>query len=226
MSDKDQLRSTDDGFAARSGGIGSSIVDTMKMSLARLSGDPNEDVRNPYPETQLGNGADNDISFGANDKGAQMTASASAGTEPTNQQLTHAAKSKAPAQRTRGARQARRARLRISRVDPWSVMKTALLLGVACWIILIVSTWIIFTVLDKTGLYNAINDTVGLIFNAPDAPAFNIKDYVNTTRATALAALVGAVDVILITALATIFGFLYNLTANVMGGIEVTMAED
>ena len=155
-----------------------------------------------------------------------MTASASAGTEPTNQQLAHAAKSKAPA-RTRGARQARRARLRISRVDPWSVMKTALLLGVAMWIILIVSTWIIFTVLDKTGLYQAINDTVGLIFNAQgsDNP-FNIKEYINTTRATALAALVGAVDVILITALATIFAFLYNLTANVMGGIEVTMAED
>ena len=124
-------------------------------------------------------------------------------------------------------RHSRRARLRISRVDPWSVMKTALLFSVAGWIIFIVATWVVFTVLDQTGLYGAINDTVAQIFASPDAAStFNIQDYVNTTRATAIAALVGAVNVVILTALATIFAFLYNLSAVVMGGIEVTMAED
>ena len=124
-------------------------------------------------------------------------------------------------------RHSRRARLRISRVDPWSVMKTALLFSVAGWIIFIVATWVVFTVLDQTGLYGAINDTVAQIFASPDAAStFNIQDYVNTTRATAIAALVGAVNVVIMTALATIFAFLYNLSAVVMGGIEVTMAED
>ena len=124
-------------------------------------------------------------------------------------------------------RHSRRARLRISRVDPWSVMKTALLFSVAGWIIFIVATWVVFTVLDQTGLYGAINDTVAQIFASPDATAtFNIQEYVNTTRATAIAALVGAVNVVIMTALATIFAFLYNLSAVVMGGIEVTMAED
>ena len=124
-------------------------------------------------------------------------------------------------------RQARRARLRISRVDPWSVMKTALLFGVAAWIIFIVATYVVFTVLESTGLYETINATVATVFASPDSVnTFNIKDYVNTTRATALAALIGAVNVIIFTALATIFAFLYNLSAVVMGGIEVTMAED
>jgi len=124
-------------------------------------------------------------------------------------------------------RHSRRARLRISRVDPWSVMKTALLFSIAGWIIFIVATWVVFTVLDQTGLYGAINDTVAQIFASPDATAtFNIQDYINTTRATAIAALVGAVNVVILTALATIFAFLYNLSAVVMGGIEVTMAED
>jgi len=124
-------------------------------------------------------------------------------------------------------RHSRRARLRISRVDPWSVMKTALLFSVAGWIIFIVATWVVFTVLDQTGLYGAINDTVAQIFASPGAAStFNIQDYVNTTRATAIAALVGAVNVVILTALATLFAFLYNLSAVVMGGIEVTMAED
>ncbi|MDR0284130.1 MAG: DUF3566 domain-containing protein [Propionibacteriaceae bacterium] len=121
---------------------------------------------------------------------------------------------------------ARRARLRISRVDPWSVMKTSLLFGVAAWIISIVAVWVVFTVLDTTGLYNSINDVVSQIFASDGQATFNIKDYINTTRATALAALVGAVNVVIVTALATTFAFLYNLSALVMGGIEVTMAED
>jgi len=129
--------------------------------------------------------------------------------------------------RPKTSRSTRRARLRISRVDPWSVMKTALLFGVAAWVMMIVATWIIFTVLDATGLYDAINDTVKQIFASPnDTEPFQIKDYINTTRATALAALVGAVNVVIMTALATIFAFLYNLSAVVMGGVEVTMAED
>lgn len=129
--------------------------------------------------------------------------------------------------RRRAPRQTRKARLRISRIDPWSVMKTALLFGVAGWIIFVVAVWVVFTVLDMTGIYSAINDTVSQVFSSPTSGSpFNIKDYVNTTRATALAALVGAVNVILLTALATIFAFLYNLSANVMGGIEVTLAED
>ena len=124
-------------------------------------------------------------------------------------------------------RQSRRARLRISRVDPWSVMKTALLFGVAAWIIFIIATWIVFTVLGMTGLYDAINSAFTQIFSSPDvATAFDVQNYINTTRATALAALIGAVNVIITTALATIFAFLYNLSAVVMGGIEVTMAED
>ena len=124
-------------------------------------------------------------------------------------------------------RHSRRARLRISRVDPWSVMKTALLFSVAGWIIFIVATWVVFTVLDQTGLYGAVNDTIAQVFASPDSTAtFNIQDYINTTRATAIAALVGAVNVVILTALATIFAFLYNLSAVVMGGIEVTMAED
>jgi len=155
------------------------------------------------------------------------TPAASARAGSVSMQLT-----KAPTSATKPAprakpHQARRARLRISRVDPWSVMKTALLFAVAGWIILIIATWIVFAVLDMTGLYDAVNQTIANIFASPDSTdTFNVKDYVNTTRATALAALIGAVNVVILTALATIFAFLYNLSAVVMGGIEVTMAED
>jgi len=123
------------------------------------------------------------------------------------------------------ARQSRKARLRLARVDPWSVMKTSLLFGVAGAIIAVVATFIIFTVIDQTGLYDSINRLMTILFSSSDTP-FDITTYINTRRAVGVAALIGALDVVIITALATIFAALYNLAANVMGGVEITLGED
>ncbi len=38
--------------------------------------------------------------------------------------------------------------------------------------------------------------------------------------------LVAVVDVVLLTAIATLGAFLYNMSAALLGGIEVTLAED
>ena len=38
--------------------------------------------------------------------------------------------------------------------------------------------------------------------------------------------LVAVVDVVLLTAIATLAAFLYNMAAALLGGIEVTLAED
>jgi hypothetical protein len=123
------------------------------------------------------------------------------------------------------SRQTRKARLRVARVDPWSVMKTSLLFGVAGWIMLVVAVFVVFYVIDQTGLYEAVNKMVASVFSSEDAP-FDVTLYVNTSRAVGVATLVGALDVVIITALATIFAALYNLAANVMGGVEITLAED
>ncbi|MDR1449392.1 MAG: DUF3566 domain-containing protein [Propionibacteriaceae bacterium] len=123
-------------------------------------------------------------------------------------------------------RQTRKARLRLARIDPWSIMKTALLFGVAGAIMLVVAVYAVFTVIDQTGIYEAVNKTVSTLFTSSTGVPFDIKTYVNTERAVGVTAILGAVDVVIVTALATIFGALYNLAANIMGGIEVTLAED
>ena len=200
-----------------SSGIGRTIVQSFRNSVERMKND-----KTAGDETMLSRPFD-----------SKPETTTSVQLAPARPERPERPEKKRPAvtvaapRQSSGPRQTRRARLRIARIDPWSVMKTALLFGVAGWIILIVATWAIFTVLAMTGLYDAINSTVAQVFAAPGAVnSFQVQDYVNTTRATALAALVGAVDVIILTALATIFAFLYNLSATVMGGLEVTMAED
>jgi hypothetical protein len=124
-------------------------------------------------------------------------------------------------------RRTRRARLRISRIDPWSVMKTSLLFGIAGGIIFVVATYVLMSVIEATGLFTAINSMVKDILASPtDTTTFDITTYINTKRATGLAALIGAIDVVIFTALATVFSFLYNLSATMLGGLEITLAED
>ena len=55
---------------------------------------------------------------------------------------------------------------------------------------------------------------------------FDVTDYVGMSRVLGFTLLVSVVDVILITAIATLTAFLYNLAAALLGGIEVTLAED
>ncbi|MDO5287515.1 MAG: DUF3566 domain-containing protein [Actinomycetia bacterium] len=124
-------------------------------------------------------------------------------------------------------RRTRRARLRVSRIDPWSVMKTSLLFGVAGFLMFVVSTYLVMTVIDATGLWDAVNALYKDLLAAPNDPnEFEIRAYVSTGKVTGLSAVLGAVNVVIFTALATVFSFLYNLSATMLGGLEITLAED
>ena len=125
------------------------------------------------------------------------------------------------------ARRTRKARLRLSRLDPWSVMKTSFLFSIAAGIMLVVATYAVWTVLSTSGLFPAINDIVASVVSTPgDTTPFRIEEYINTRKVLGVAALIACVDVVIFTALATLGSFLYNLAATVLGGLEITLAED
>jgi hypothetical protein len=121
----------------------------------------------------------------------------------------------------------RRARLRLTRVDPWSVMKTAFLLSVAFGIVTFVAVFMIWSVLGAAGVWESINSTVASVVEGDSgASTFDVTDYVGMARVLGFTLLVSVIDVILLTAIATLGAFLYNMAAALLGGIEVTLAED
>ncbi len=125
------------------------------------------------------------------------------------------------------ARRTRKARLRLSRLDPWSVMKTSFLFSIAAGIMLVVAVYGIWLVLSTSGLFGSLNDIIGILTSTPgDTTPFRVEDYVNTQRVMGVAALIACVDVLIFTALATLGSFLYNLAATMLGGLEITLAED
>jgi len=136
-----------------------------------------------------------------------------------------AAGSGSAAAAARQKRRVRRARLRLTHIDPWSVMKTAFLLSIAFAIVTVVSVFIVWTVLDAAGVWDSINATIADVVGS-DADSFDIEGYVGMSRVMGLTLLIAAVDVVLITAMATLGAFLYNLAAALLGGIDVTLAEE
>ena len=105
-------------------------------------------------------------------------------------------------------------------------MKTAFLLSVAFGIVTVVSVLMVWTVLDGAGVWESINRTVADVVGQESASDFDVENYIGTSRVIGFTMLIAAVDVVLLTAIATLGAFLYNMAAALLGGIEVTLAED
>ena len=101
-------------------------------------------------------------------------------------------------------------------------MKTALLLSIAFGIVTIVAVAIVMSVLGAAGVWDSLNSTIQTVMGND----FRIQDYLGTGRVLGFTMLVSAIDVVLLTAIATLTAFLYNLAATLLGGVEVTLAED
>ncbi|HEY3872373.1 MAG TPA: DUF3566 domain-containing protein [Actinocrinis sp.] len=123
----------------------------------------------------------------------------------------------------------RKARLRIARVDPWSVMKVSFVLSIALGIVTLVATAVVWNVLKSLGVFDSLNKTVGDLTssgNGSSTSSFNLMSYLSFTHVEGYALILVLVDIVLVTALATLGSYLYNLASGFVGGFEVTLAED
>lgn len=158
------------------------------------------------------------------------TGSAAAGTPSASKQAPRVSGPSAntPSRGKKSAvrRPPRKARLRVVQVDAWSVMKTAFLLSVAIGIVTVVAIGIVWSVLSAAGVWNSINSMVQTAIGGDTGSKFEVQKYVGTSRVLGFTMIVAVVDVVLITAIATLGAFVYNLAATLIGGIELTLAED
>ena len=162
-------------------------------------GDEQETVRTEIPGQGFDGSGRTSVSFGASVRaGAQASASA-----------------------RRPSRGPRRASLQIKRLDPWSVLKLALVLSVAMFFVWMIAVAVLYGVLDGMGVWDSLNGTFTELTQPENAAA----ELISAGRVFGVASIIGAINIVLFTALATVSAFIYNVAADFAGGVEVTLSE-
>ncbi|WP_309108695.1 DUF3566 domain-containing protein [Arthrobacter sp.] len=119
----------------------------------------------------------------------------------------------------------RRARLLVSKVDPWSVLKMAFLLSVALGIVTVVAAIVLWTVLDLTGIFDQVDSLLGTLAGS-EGGGFELKKIASLGQVASFATIIAVVNVVLLTALSMLSAVLYNISATLVGGIGVTLTDD
>ncbi|MFC5065065.1 DUF3566 domain-containing protein [Actinomycetospora atypica] len=128
----------------------------------------------------------------------------------------------APSSRPSRGKVPRRASLQVKRFDPWSVLKLALVLGVALFFVWMFAVGVLYAVLDGMGVWAQLNGTYQDLTSDGGGGGGQL---ITAGGVFGVAAIIGVVNTILFTALASVSAFIYNISADVAGGIEVTLSE-
>lgn len=189
----------------------------------RVNGPDAEDTQaipHPLRGTSLGDGEGPAVGEGTA-SGGRTTVSFAGGAAHTGTQHSGQAGAGQGAAR-RPSRGPRRASLQVKRVDPWSVLKLALVLSVALFFVWMIAIAVIYGVLGGMGVWDQLNGT----FTELTQPENSIGEpLISAGRVFGVASIIGAINIVLITALATVAAFIYNVAADFAGGVEVTLSE-
>ena len=126
---------------------------------------------------------------------------------------------------TQPKRTARQAHLTVARVEPWSVMKFSFVVSLVAFVILFVAVSVLYGALAGLGVFDSLQRVVSDITSSQGSAGVNAKTWFSASRVLGYTALLGSLNIVLITAMSTIGAVVYNLTSRLVGGVEVTLKE-
>lgn len=113
-----------------------------------------------------------------------------------------------------------RATIQLRKIDPWSTLKISLVIAVSLFFVWMVAVGLLYAVLDGMGVWDRLNSAFTEIVNESGDGGL-----VSAGQVFGYAAVIGLINVVLFTALTTIGSFIYNLSSDLVGGVEVTLAD-
>jgi hypothetical protein len=122
-------------------------------------------------------------------------------------------------------RNARQAHLTVARVEPWSVMKFSFVVSLVAFVILFVAVSLLYGALDGLGVFDSLQRLVSSLTSSQGSAGVNASKWFSASRVLGYTALLGSLNIVLITAMSTIGAVVYNLTSRLVGGVEVTLRE-
>jgi len=186
----------------------------------------------PQPPSPNGHTSSNGLPPGVAPAAAAGATAGLAGSMTSGWQRGAPAPAPAPADSSRnwqGARSRkaskRQAMLTLARVEPWSVMKFSFVASVAAFIILFVAVAVLYMILAALGVFDSLENTVSSVTSSQGSAGTNISHWFSPSLILGYTAMLGAFNIVIITAISTVGSVIYNLIAKLFGGIEVTLRE-
>jgi hypothetical protein len=124
-----------------------------------------------------------------------------------------------------GGGRGRRADLVVARLEPWSVMKFSFLISLVAWVMLFVAVAVLYFALSSLGVFESVQKTLTSVTSSSGSAGVSMSKWFSASRILGYTMLIGAVNIVLITALSTVGAMVYNLVTHMGGGIEVTLRE-
>lgn len=127
--------------------------------------------------------------------------------------------------RRRGTRvpRARRMKLSVTKVSPWSVAKVSFMLSIAGGIIQTICVAILYGIISAAGVFDKISS---LVSQTGLANHFNISSVLGFGQVLSAVVIFSVFEVVIIVLISVIFAFLYNVVSALVGGVHVTLGDD
>src|SRR5205823_10297538 len=142
------------------------------------------------------------------------------GTGRSGQRMRALVENEAAARRAEERVAQRRAKVVIRKVDPWSVLKFSLLFYFCLMLVFLLAFVILYWILGVTGVLDSVAKVLSDVGFGGTA-GFEFHGYWIFSRLF----LVGLAGVVVWSLLNMLISVLYNLVSDVVGGIQVTLAE-
>lgn len=118
----------------------------------------------------------------------------------------------------------RKARVLLSRIDPWSALKMGFLLSIAIGIMTVVAVFVLWSALNQMGVFAMVNEWILKLFT--EDQELDLLQFTSLSKVMSATVLLSIINVVLLSALTTIGAFLYNTVSSVVGGVYVTLTDD
>ena len=119
----------------------------------------------------------------------------------------------------------RQAHLTVARVEPWSVTKFSFVVSLVAFVVLFVAVAVLYESLSALGVFESLQRVVTSVTSSQDSTGVSTAKWFSASKVLGYTALLGAFNIVLITAMSTIGAVVYNLTSRLVGGVEVTLRE-
>ncbi|MBY8858828.1 DUF3566 domain-containing protein [Nocardia sp. CA2R105] len=115
-----------------------------------------------------------------------------------------------------------RATVQVRHIDPWSTLKISLVISVAMFFVWMLAVGFLYIVLSGMGVWDRLNSTFTDMVSDNNS---NSSALIDAGTVFGYAAVIGLINVVLMTALSTVGVFIYNQCTDLVGGIQVTLAD-